>query len=130
MSTRIKRHRCNIHLRLCPRVIHIGCEAASFARDGPRCVAASVGCVRTAVGKRGVPEVPQVSILDRITLGRPGSLHDRSGDDLVVGAPRYLCRQVDRVLVETLLDRGADADVAEAEAAIDRLAGMRADGFE
>jgi hypothetical protein len=33
------------------------------------------------------------------------------------------------VLVETLLDRGADADVAEAEAAIDRLADMRADGW-
>jgi hypothetical protein len=33
------------------------------------------------------------------------------------------------VLVETLLDRGADDDVAEAEAAIDRLARLRADGF-
>ncbi len=31
------------------------------------------------------------------------------------------------VLVETLLDRGADADVAEAEAAIERLAAARAD---
>jgi hypothetical protein len=31
------------------------------------------------------------------------------------------------VLVETLLDRGADADVAEAEAAIDRLAAAPAD---
>jgi hypothetical protein len=33
------------------------------------------------------------------------------------------------VLVETLLDRGTDADVAEAEAAIDRLAAMPTDGF-
>jgi hypothetical protein len=32
------------------------------------------------------------------------------------------------VLVETLLDRGADADVAEAEAAIDRLARLPTDG--
>jgi hypothetical protein len=32
------------------------------------------------------------------------------------------------VLVETLLDRGADGDVAEAEAAIDRLAAAPADG--
>ena len=31
------------------------------------------------------------------------------------------------VLVETLLDRGADADVAEAEAAIERLAAALAD---
>ena len=31
------------------------------------------------------------------------------------------------VLVETLLDRGADGDVAEAEAAIERLAGAPAD---
>jgi hypothetical protein len=33
------------------------------------------------------------------------------------------------VLVETLLDRGTDADVAEAEAAIERLARLPADGF-
>jgi hypothetical protein len=33
------------------------------------------------------------------------------------------------VLVETLLDRGADADVAEAEAAIDRLARLTTDGL-
>jgi hypothetical protein len=33
------------------------------------------------------------------------------------------------VLVETLLDRGTDGDVAEAEDAIDRLARLRADGF-
>ncbi len=33
------------------------------------------------------------------------------------------------VLVETLLDRGAEGDVAEAEAAIERLARLRADGF-
>jgi hypothetical protein len=33
------------------------------------------------------------------------------------------------VLVETLLDRGAESDVAEAEAAIDRLARLPADGF-
>ena len=33
------------------------------------------------------------------------------------------------VLVETLLDRGADADVAEAEAAIDRLARLPTDGL-
>jgi hypothetical protein len=33
------------------------------------------------------------------------------------------------VLVETLLDRGADGDVAEAEATIDRLARLPADGF-
>ena len=32
------------------------------------------------------------------------------------------------VLVETLLDRGADGDVAEAEAAIERLAAAPADG--
>ncbi len=35
--------------------------------------------------------------------------------------------QATGVLVETLLDRGADADVAEAEAAIDRLAAAPAD---
>jgi len=34
------------------------------------------------------------------------------------------------VLVETLLDRGADGDVDEAEAAIDRLARLPADGSE
>jgi hypothetical protein len=33
------------------------------------------------------------------------------------------------VLVETLLDRGADDDVDEAEATIDRLARLPADGF-
>jgi hypothetical protein len=32
------------------------------------------------------------------------------------------------VLVETLLDRGAESDVLEAKAAIDRLAGLPADG--
>jgi class 3 adenylate cyclase len=34
------------------------------------------------------------------------------------------------VLVETVLDRGAESDVVEAEAAIDRLARLRADGLE
>jgi hypothetical protein len=34
------------------------------------------------------------------------------------------------VLVETLVDRGADGDVDEAEAAIDRLARLPADGSE
>ena len=33
------------------------------------------------------------------------------------------------VLVETLLDRGADGDVVEAEAAIDRLARLPAEGL-
>ncbi|MGO9924758.1 MAG: ATP-binding protein, partial [Mycobacterium sp.] len=45
----------------------------------------------------------------------------REGQRLVVGVP------VTGVLVETLLDRGADGDVAEAEAAIERLAAAPAE---
>jgi hypothetical protein len=36
-------------------------------------------------------------------------------------------RSSDGVLVQTLLDRGAEGDVVEAEAAIERLAAARAD---
>jgi hypothetical protein len=45
----------------------------------------------------------------------------RNGQQLVWGIPAI------GVLVETLLDRGADGDVAEAEAAIERLADAPAD---
>ena len=45
----------------------------------------------------------------------------REGQLLIWGVPAT------GVLVETLLDRGADADVAEAEAAIERLATAPAD---
>ena len=45
----------------------------------------------------------------------------REGQLLAWGIP------VTGVLVETLLDRGADSDVAEAEAAIERLAAAPAD---
>jgi hypothetical protein len=45
----------------------------------------------------------------------------REGQLLLWGVPAT------GVLVETLLDRGADADVAEAEAAIERLAAAPAD---
>jgi hypothetical protein len=50
-------------------------------------------------------------------------------DDLV-RTGQLLCRGVlaAGVLVETLLDRGADGDVTEAEAAIERLASAPADG--
>ncbi|MDT5047401.1 MAG: hypothetical protein QOG75_3275 [Mycobacterium sp.] len=47
----------------------------------------------------------------------------RAGQLLMWGVPAT------GVLVETLLDRGADGDVGEAEAAIDRLARLPADGF-
>jgi hypothetical protein len=47
----------------------------------------------------------------------------REGQLLVWGAP------VTGVLVETLLDRGAESDVAEAEAAIERLARLSADDY-
>ena len=45
----------------------------------------------------------------------------QEGRLLVCGVPATA------VLVETLLDRGADGDLAEAEAAIDRLAAAPAD---
>jgi hypothetical protein len=48
--------------------------------------------------------------------------------DVGVGV-RCVCPAATDVLVETLLDRGADGDVVEAEAAIDRLARPPADGF-
>ena len=59
---------------------------------------------------------------DAIPLMRAAVDHlFREGQLLVWGIPAT------RVLVETLLDRGADGDVAEAEAAIERLAAAPAD---
>src|SRR6188768_1412339 len=56
-----------------PAVIQIDCEAVSFARNGPRCVAVSVGCLSTAAGKRGVPEVPPGPTADTSGPAAPGS---------------------------------------------------------
>ena len=59
---------------------------------------------------------------DAIPLMRAATDHlFREGQLLVWGVPAT------GVLVETLLDRGAESDVAEAEAAIDRLAAAPAD---
>ena len=61
---------------------------------------------------------------DAIALMRVAVDHlFREGQLLLWGVPAT------GVLVETLLDRGADGDVAEAEAAIERLAAAPADGF-
>ena len=48
-------------------------------------------------------------------------------DHLFCGGQALLCISATGVLVETLLDRGTDADVAEAEAAIERLAAAPAE---
>jgi hypothetical protein len=48
-------------------------------------------------------------------------------DDLFHGGHLLSCISATAVLVETLLDRGTDGDVADAEAAIERLAVAPAD---
>jgi hypothetical protein len=58
---------------------------------------------------------------EAIPLMRAAVDHFREGQRLVLAVPMI------GVLVETLLDRGADSDVAEAEAAIERLAAAPAE---
>lgn len=85
-----------------PAVIQIDCEAVSFARDGPRCVAVSVGCLSTAAGSGAFPRCRRGRLLmpavqqrrDRQPLpgqavvsdggnsGLGGGLHDRDCDVL------------------------------------------------
>ena len=79
-------------------------------------------------------ELPVVNVYSAREKLRRGDLDDaiplmRSATDHLFRERRLLMWSipVTGVLVETLLDRGADADVAEAEAAIDRLAAAPAD---
>src|SRR3954447_142153 len=55
-------------------------------------------------------DVPQVFVLDRVLFRRPGSFHDRGGNDLVAGPARYLRREV----------QGRSALTARAESGDDR----------
>jgi hypothetical protein len=85
-------------------------------------------------GRHNLSEVPAVNFCSARERARRGG-----GDDaipLMRAAAKHLFRQgqllqwgipATGVLVETLLDRGGDDDVAEAEAAIDRLASAPAD---
>jgi hypothetical protein len=79
-------------------------------------------------------ELPVIQVYSARENGRRGDRNDaipvmrsalgellRNGQQLVWGIP------VTGVLVETLLDRPADGDVVEAEAAIERLAAASAD---
>ena len=87
-------------------------------------------CLRTGQALGDVPLIEAYSARERarrgdrdeaIPLIRAAADHFREGQRLVVGVP------VTGVLVETLLDRGTDADVAEAEAAIERVAAAPAE---
>ncbi|HUO40318.1 MAG TPA: cyclase, partial [Mycobacterium sp.] len=76
--------------------------------------------------------LPEVPIVDAYVAGQRARCGDRDGAiALIRAAADHLFREgllqmwgipATGVLVETLLDRGSDADVAEAEAAITRLA--------
>jgi hypothetical protein len=85
-------------------------------------------------GRRNLSELPIVNVYLARESARRGD-HDnaiplmRTAADDLVRQGQLLTWGIPAtgVLVETLLDRGADADVAEAEAAIERLAAAPAD---
>jgi hypothetical protein len=87
-------------------------------------------------GGHNVSELPIINVYSARERARRGD-HD-DAIPLVRAAVDQLVREgqlgwgvpATGVLVETLLDRGADGDVDEAEAAIDRLARLPADGSE
>jgi hypothetical protein len=56
------------------------------------------------------------------------SVMRKSADEVFTRGQIMYCSPTTAFLVETLLDRGADGDAAEAEAAIARLAALPADG--
>ena len=78
-----------------------------------------------------VPAVDMYTARERARCGdRDGAIPQMRAavDDLFLrGTARGIASRRPAVLVETLLERGADGDVAEAEAAIDRLAAAPAD---
>jgi hypothetical protein len=81
-------------------------------------------------------DLPIVNVYSARERARRGDRDDaiplmRAAVDHLFREGRLLAHGVSAtgVLVETLLDRAADADVAEAEAAIDRMARLPADGW-
>ena len=77
-----------------------------------------------------------LAVVDVYTARERARRGDRDGaiplmreavDDLFHAGQLWSCIAATGVLVETLLERGAEGDVAEAEAAIDRLAAAPAD---
>jgi hypothetical protein len=68
--------------------------------------------------------------VDRRSGDRDGaiSVMRKSADEVFRRGQIMYCSQATAFLVETLLDRGADGDAAEAEAAIARLEAAPADG--
>ncbi|MBV8928758.1 MAG: cyclase, partial [Mycobacteriaceae bacterium] len=86
-------------------------------------------------GGYGVSELPIVNVYLAREMARRGELDDaipviRAAVDDMVHEGQLLGWGVPAtgVLVETLLDRGDEADVVEAEAAIDRLASPQTEG--
>jgi adenylate cyclase len=84
-------------------------------------------------GRYYISELPVVSMYTAIEMARRGdgqeavALLRTAADDLFMSGQLPHCLLATRALVETLLDRQADGDVAEAEAAIERLAAAPAD---
>ena len=84
-------------------------------------------------GRYYLSDLPFVETYTARETARRGDRHDAVAvmraavDDLFANGQLPYCMLATGVLVETLLDRGADGDVAEAEAAIDRLTAAPAD---
>jgi adenylate cyclase len=84
-------------------------------------------------GRYFLSEIPMVDVYTEWERARRGD-HDAAlpllrgaVDDLFLAGQLGFCIVASAVLVGTLLDRGADGDVADAEAAIERLAVAPAD---
>jgi adenylate cyclase len=79
-------------------------------------------------------ELPMINLQAAQETARSGdgdgaiSVMRKSVDEVFTRGQTMYCSQATASLVETLLDRGADGDAAEAEAAIARLAALPADG--
>jgi class 3 adenylate cyclase len=79
-------------------------------------------------------ELPLINLLAARQTARSGDgdgairVMRKSADEVFTRGQIMYCSQATAFLVETLLDRGADGDAAEAEAAIARLAALPADG--
>jgi class 3 adenylate cyclase len=104
-------------------------------RDRGQKLLAEVGQVLLR-GGHNVSELPIINVYSACEIARHGGRDDAI--PLVRGVVDHLVREgqlgwgvpATGVLVETMLDREADGDVDEAEAAIDRLARLPADGNE
>jgi adenylate cyclase len=79
-------------------------------------------------------ELPMINLEAARETARSGdrdcaiSVMRKSADEVFTRGQIMYCSRTTALLVETLLDRGADGDAAEAEAAIARLAASPADG--